>query len=759
MIEHKNSTFLLSNKLASLALFVNESGHLMIPYYGGKIEGGIDAFPPALPPMPGFGSSVSYEDGDYCLDHEPVAVATLGKGDFHEPSLRLEGEKGSVYDFRYESYSLTAPDSSSSGLPEPHGAKDSLSLVLSDQAMGVRLTLAFTVYDFAFGERVIVENLSKKPLILKKVSSFLIPFLAGEGFLLATHYGSWANEFHREVAPVEHGKTVLSSHLGASSNRENPFFFLKRKDASYEAGECFGFNLVYSGSFEASVELTAFGDLRVQEGIQPTGFDLPLAPGEKFFSPVGVLTYSSQGINGLTHVSQRFVEDCILPLNFARTERPVDYNSWEGSGVNVNEKVIGELMEQAAPLGVELFVIDDGWFLNRSDDARALGDWIPDPAKFPHGLKPLGEKCHKLGMKFGVWFEPEMISPHSKLYEAHPDWAVRDGVHKPSLGRHQLTLDLTKKEVRDYVVDSVSAEIEESGLDFIKWDYNRNFSDFPNVPAFNYRYIVGLYEVLRRLRERYPDVMILDCASGGDRVDLGMFCYCPLCWASDNTDGFFRAHLQEAMIVGYPQSVMGSHVASALSMHSLRLRDVSTNFDEAAIGVMGYEMDLRALSSGDLEEIKAEISFYKEHRRLFQFGEYSQISSLLEGEEGIRQVKLGDEAILCRSIPEQEFSAPKAHLMRTLGLEEDAVYSYGVRPEKIDVTKASAAAFYAHQGGHKATRDLLKKVHDECAMPIESFQGEASGSALNHGALFFPYASYRSLMLERSARLYFFKKK
>ena len=740
MIKQKERGFLLTAGETSLLLSLDKFDHVLTDYFGGKLPD-VDDFSPAKRKYGvAFGTATAYrdqEDPNYSLDPLSLDISLPHRGDYNDPSLILRREDGQVFDLVYASSEIRKP-LPMEGYPMPRDAEDELVLHLQDEKMAVEVELHYLTFASSevIGRYMVVKNLSEKPLWIEKAASLQLVLDQDEPFEMVSTYGGWAYELNEEVTPITHTRTIIDSLTGGSSCRHNPFFYLKGKHTSLFHGPCYGFNLIYSGNHFEEVELTSYGKIRIQNGISPTLFEEKLEKNASFLTPLAIFCYSGKGINGLTKIMHDFVNDHIVPERFARKERLIDYNSWEGCMFSFNEGKIKSLMKQAKDAGMELFVLDDGWFGKRDNDSSSLGDWFVNKKKLPHGIDGLSDYCHKLGMKFGLWFEPEMVSPDSDLYRAHPEYAIQDGVHAPTLGRHQLTLDLTKKEVRDYIVSAMSPILKQ-GVDFVKWDYNRNMSDIPADPGFFHHYILGLYQLLEELSKAFPEILFLNCASGGNRCDLGMLSYFPLTWVSDDTDAFQRTKMQEAMVVGYPQSVFSNHVSSKTNAQTLRKLAIADKFNAASIGILGYELDLNDITKHDEEEIAREVKFYKEHRKTFQYGEYIQFHKLSEENLSVREVLGEKEALLVRTIGVSKPASHPEHL-ELQGLKEDALYHYAVREQTIDIRRFGPLVNFVspiHVKEEGVVMNILAKYKE---MPIEKFEGDAVGALLNCGAVKLP---------------------
>ena len=420
------------------------------------------------------------------------------------------------------------------------------------------------------------------------------------------------------------------STTGGSSNRHNPAFMLKGKGCNELWGKVYGFNLIYSGNHYSAVEKTNHDTLRVMSGINPHCFLWKLKGGESFATPEAVMSFSENGTNELSQNMHDFVNAHIIRKEFQNSERPVVVNNWEATFFNFNRRKLLALARKAKRLGVEMFVLDDGWFGKRNDDRRGLGDWVVNEKKLPGGIKGICRAVNKMGMRFGLWFEPECINEDSDLYRAHPDWAISVPDRHKSLGRNQLVLDLTRAEVRDYIVESVSAVLDSADIEYVKWDYNRHISDMyssslKNQGEFFHRYILGLYDVLRRIFcEKHPSVLLESCSSGGNRFDLGMLCFSPQIWTSDDSDALERLDIQRGTYCFYPPSAVSCHVSMTPNQQTLRSAPLSTRFNVATFGALGYELDFGELTPNERKQIKEQIAFYKAHRKTMQYGRFER---------------------------------------------------------------------------------------------------------------------------------------
>lgn len=764
----ENNLFLLSTATTSLLLRVNEAKKLVCEYYGARLKD-LQGAPALVRNFPvGQGTSLAVDEGQLSAlspDYFKSEFALAGKGDYNAPSLVMENEDGTVFDFLYSGYELLKETSLIRGLPTPHGGKEEVVFSFVESVMKATLRLHYVIYEEqdVIGRYVEIENDNEKPLTLHKAASLQLA-LVNEDFTLVTLYGSWANELNQERQLVRHGRFLNESFNGFSSNRHNPFFLLDSKGTTATDGRSYGFNLVYSGNHQESLELDAFSLLRIQCGVSPFLFRKILAKGASFSTPMAVMSTSKDGENGVSHHFQRFVNDCVIPLPWRGKPRPIVYNNWEATMFNFDKGKLVALMKEASDLGIELFVLDDGWFGSRNDDSHGLGDWQANLKKIPGGLASLAKEANKRGLQFGIWMEPEMVNEESDLYRAHPEWIVHDALHTPSKGRHQFTLDLSKIEVQDYVYTAVKGVLLSAPIAFLKWDCNRPLSDFPaSSSSFFFDYMLGLYSVLNRLIAEFPNVLFENCASGGNRFDLGMLSYFPQSWQSDDTDSFERNRIQSGALLGYPLSTLSNHVSAKTSNQLLRSTSLDSKFDVAAFGVLGYELDLNDLSPLDREIIRAQILYYKEHRTLCQFGSFSALASFSEGNEARFEVTLGKEALL-GYYEKLQCPAPKETRLIAAGLESDVLYHFCERQESISLKKFGHLLNLVAPVHLKEDGFLVNFLAAHRDMKSEQSEGEAYGSAFSSVGVALPqewsgtgYNDQVRLLGDFGGRLYYLK--
>ena len=632
----------------------------------------------------GWGNDVLYSEGDSasCLDTLPLAWSDTGTGDYREsPAELMTDGKPVSGDFIYShSETIDHSETCMSALPHPHGEHETLRIVMrSDNSIfdGLRLELYFSVFDSVLVRRTVLVNDSDSTVAVTKLMSSCAD-IRGD-FVMSTFDGGWIRETHKHDAPVSYSRIVNESTNGFSSNRHNPGFILASNDASEDFGEVYGFNLIWSGNHYSSVQRSATGFTRVLQGISPEGLCVELTPGKSFETPDAVIAWSDRGCNGLSERMHDFINNCIIPEYWQYRERPVLYNSWEGSMFSFTESKLISLARKAKRLGCELFVLDDGWFGARNNDHAGLGDYDVNRKKLPGGIEGLARRIHAEGLQFGLWFEPEAVNPDSECYRKHPDWVLSSDGSKQLYGRNELLLDLTKAEVRDYIVDSVTAILDSSDIQYVKWDMNRN-SPVTGEKAFDY--ILGLYDILNRIFRPRPQILLEGCSSGGNRFDLGMLCFAPQIWASDDTDPIERIEIQNGLSYLYPQSTIGAHVSAAPHSMTLRNTPMSTRANVAFFGIFGLEFDLDKMQPVEEAELKDTVSYYKAHRKVFQFGRFRRNRA----EKGAVCWQVSDEEYtMCGLFHKLVPAGPENEWIYAEVPHTDKLYSVESRPQLLRV--------------------------------------------------------------------------
>jgi alpha-galactosidase len=690
--------FNIETKRTGYIIGVTESRHLCCLNYGRKLKKLPDDSVLFEKYDIGYGSMVAYsrQDANFGLDDVCLEFSAYGKGDFREPTVELICKDGvGTADLKYVGVRTFRGKEPIPGLPSSYDENEncvSHIIELFDEVLNVTVYLHYCAfYDSDVITRHIeIKNGSASPITLRRAMSMQL-YLPESDYYFVTFDGTWAYERERNDKKLSPGIYINDSKTGVSSARHNPFVTLRRDNCDEDSGECYGFNLVYSGNHAEVAEVTHSGKTRILCGINPFGFEYELPPDQTFHTPEAVMTFSSEGLNGLSRNMHDFVNSHIIRGKWKSRPRPVLVNNWEGTWFDFDENKILNIAKVAAELGIELFVLDDGWFGERSSDDRSLGDWVVNKKKLPHSISGLASRIKELGMDFGIWVEPEMVNENSELYRAHPDWAVRLPSREPSLGRSQLILDLTQKQVRDYIVSAMTRIFSTKGIAYVKWDMNRNFSDAysPSLPPrrqgeFFHRYVLGLYEILETLTNSFPDILFESCASGGNRFDLGMLCYMPQIWTSDNTDPISRLTIQNGTSYGYPLSCMGAHVSASPHQQTLRNTPIETRFNTAAFGCLGYEMDMTKLTPFDKKCIKAQVEFYKEHRTLFQYGTFYRVKTPYVSDTCVWCTVSKDKTEAAAGFFQTRAVPTHTHdILRLNGLSDDLLYEIEGRKQYI----------------------------------------------------------------------------
>ena len=721
MIEYKNNVFGIHGEGFSCLLRVNDYGLLEMLHFGEPVKTD-DADALTFRPGLGWGGAVLLEAGDPAssADVMPLAWSGAGRGDYRESPLELGGMST---DFRYVDYEIinsTVP--MKSVLPQARGKCETLRVTMAQA--GLELTLYFSVFGGVLTRRAVLKNTGSAPVTVTKFMSSMMDIYGD--YNMTTFDGGWIAEMRKHTVPVLDSKVVNESLTGFSSNRHNPGFMLSEPEATEESGIVYGMNLVYSGNHYAAAQRSLQGFTRVMQGIAPAGFVKALQSGEEFETPEAVMAFSDKGFGGMSEKMHRFVNTCIVPEYWQGRERPVLFNDWEGCMFDFNHNRLIALAKDAKELGCELFVLDDGWFGKRNDDHAGLGDYNVNMKKLPYGLKGLGDKIREMGMEFGLWFEPESVNMDSDLYRSHPDWALTDSF-KPVEGRNQLLLDLTLPQVRDYIVENVSRTLDSAPISYVKWDMNRH-SIALGTKA--HEHILGLYDVLRRIFEPRPHILLENCSSGGNRFDLGVLCFGPQVWCSDNTDPIERQTIQGNLSYLYPQSTFGAHVSAAPHAQTLRQTPLSTRGNVSFFGCLGYELDLKHLLKLEKEQIAEQVAFYKRYRSVFQFGKFSRLKNGWQVCDG----KTALAAVFRVFVP----AAPPYETLRLKGLDKDKIYSFQSYEQKLRVGQFGSLVKHVAPVDLNPNGLILRAVDRRITLPDGAQQLSAGGGALMAGVRLLP---------------------
>lgn len=625
----ENRLFHLQTREFSYIIQILETGDVVHRYFGKKIK----HFSP--------GNKITYLDRSfspspisgnrtYSMDTLQQEYSSNGLGDFRTAAIDLRNEFGVALDLKYKAHRIQKGKPRLEGLPSSFGSEkdvESLEIDLYDQLTDITVTLQYCVFENAnYLSRSANIQTGQYATKIEKALSFTLDF-PHKDFTVHSLAGRYAYEKEWTQTPLTKGKFSIGSIRGASSHSKTPFLALADPTTTEDSGHVYAAQLVYSGNFTGFVEVTPLETCRWGMGLNDEQFCWELGQHSRFQTPEVLLSFTDKGLTGMTQDSHEFIKNHIVTPKFSHQERPILINNWEGTYFDFTEDKIVELAKTASQVGVELFVLDDGWFGKRNNDESSLGDWKVNLEKLPNGLNGLADRINQLGMEFGLWFEPEMISVDSDLYREHPDWAIQIDGRQPIYSREQLVLDLTKSEVCDYIIDSVSSILESAPIRYVKWDMNRNITSMSPAYAnhqryeFHHRYILGLYRVLDTLTKRFPDILFESCAGGGGRNDLGLLYYMPQAWASDNTDAIGRLSIQEGTSLILPASSMGAHVSAVPNHQVGRITPLATRGNVAMMGgAFGYELDVTKLDQDELEEIRQQVQTYKTIRGTVQEG-------------------------------------------------------------------------------------------------------------------------------------------
>lgn len=578
------------------------------------------------------------------LDTLPQEYPQYGTSDFRQPAYQVMLDNGSrITELKYSGYRVNQGKPALDGLPSVYTESDNeastLELVLTDDLAGLTVTLLYTVFanHSAITRSARFEHKGGAPIRLEQAMSASVDF-ADSNYDALFLSGAWARERHVQRRRLGPGALRLESRRGSSSHMMNPFLALLRPEATEDYGDVYGFSLVYSGSFAAEAEVEQFGQTRVSIGINPFDFSWLLEPGQSFQTPETVLVYSGEGLGGMSRTYHRLYRTRLCRGVHRDKERPILVNNWEATYFDFDADKIEAIAKAAGPLGIELFVLDDGWFGKRDNDDNSLGDWFEHSTKLPGGLAELAGRVNREGLQFGLWVEPEMVSPDSELYRNHPDWCLHAEGRRRTEARTQLILDLSRKEVCDYLYETLSAVFSSAPITYVKWDMNRNMTEIASAAApaerqkeTAHRYMLGLYDLMERLTSRFPDILFESCSGGGGRFDPGMLYYMPQTWTSDDTDAIERLAIQYGTSIVYPASSMGAHVSAVPNHQVDRITSLAIRGDVAMSGNFGYELDLTHFTDAEKRLAAKQIAQYKEIRSLVQQGDLYRLQSPFEG--------------------------------------------------------------------------------------------------------------------------------
>ena len=640
LFDKEQQIFNLNTSESTYQIKIDEYGSALHSYYGSKID------------LVDYSYLISYGDRgfsgnpsdvrprrDYSFDWLPQEYSVHGNGDNRITALEITRADGSKsLDLRYFEHSIVKGKSELNGLPSTFADEEdaeTLVLTLKDRFENFFVDLIYTVFNNlpVMSRSTRLRNATDETIIINRVASANLDFLYANDFELIHLHGRHNKERLKELSEISHGIFQISSNRGASSHQHNPFSILKSKFSNEDFGECFAFNLIYSGGFNFSFEKDQFDNLRVLLGLDDSSFYWNLQAGAEFNTPELLLTYSDCGLSKLTQSIHAVVNRHLIRSVWKNKKRPIVINNWEATYFDFDDKKILDIAEEAAKIGIDMLVLDDGWFGQRDSDTEGLGDWAVNEIKINGSLETLVERVNALGIDFGIWFEPEMISERSKLYETHPDWVMIEPNREPIFSRSQLVLDFSREEVCEYMENSLKKILDSANIKYVKWDMNRSianaFSNKLNSSAqgeVRHRYIMGVYRVLEFLHRNYPEILVEGCSGGGGRFDLGMLYYTPQIWTSDNSDAIDRTMIQYGTAFAYPVSSISAHVSTVPNHQTSRITPLKTRGVTAMQGAFGYELDLSLLSETELSEMRKQIEFYNKHWKLIQSGKYFRLN-------------------------------------------------------------------------------------------------------------------------------------
>ena len=627
--------FKLDTATSSYIFEIYEENYIVHLYYGAKIpdcnvtqlkyRGSFPSFSP---------NNINVSDPMFSPDVTPLEYSGEGTGDFRSAAVAVRNADGNnSTDFRYKSHKIYGGKPAIEGLPALYVENDAdaqtLELLAEDSVTGVQAVLYYTVFENlgAMTRSVKIINASDRPVEIEKVYSSCVEFHTHD-YELLTLYGRWGKERSLERRALAHGRQLVSSKRGSSSHHHNPFAAIVDKGATEDYGSAYGFNLVYSGNFAFEAEVNQFAGTRVLMGINPDGFGWKLEPGSSFSSPEVVMVYSANGIGEMSRIFHRLYRKHLIRGKWKDIKRPLLINNWEATGMEFTGEQLVTFAERAAELGVDMLVMDDGWFGNRDSDRCALGDWTVNEKKLGGTLSEFIEKINALGLKFGIWYEPEMISRDSELYRAHPDWCIHVPDREKSIARYQYVLDYSRQDVRDYIFGEMYKVLSANKIDYLKWDFNRNLTEVGSAQLpperqkeVFHRFVLGTYEVMDRLTKAFPDMLIENCSGGGGRFDPGMLYYSPQIWTSDNTAPIERLSIQFGTSMCYPASTMGAHVSAS------RRTGYETKGNVALWGSFGYELDPNKFTEEDKKIVKQQVAEYHKYYDVIHFGDLYRLIS------------------------------------------------------------------------------------------------------------------------------------
>ena len=697
MIKFENNLFHLSNKFFSYVVEVSRGKYLLHRYWGKPLKEFRDSIP--LQPVDrGFsGQLADFENYRvYSLDVLPREYPEQGRTDFRAPAYRVELDNGTnISELNYKSYKIIDGKPELKGLPASFGGGQTLEIELEDACKNFTVFLSYTVFEDSqvLARSAKFVNTGSKAIKIKNASSAAIDFNDND-FDIIDLYGGHAAERTIQRHKVQRGIFEISSTRGASSHQHSPFIALARPDATEFVGEVYAASFIYSGSFAIKVEAEQFGTTRLVVGLNPDTFSWKLEPGEEFQTPEVALNFSAEGLNGMSQGFHSFFNEHLIRSKFKNQVRPILVNNWEATYFDFNEEKIVALADSAKELGLELVVLDDGWFGKRNDDNSSLGDWFVNTEKLPNGIKGLADAVHARGLKFGLWVEPEMVNVDSELYRAHPDWILHVPDYKPSFGRHQLILDLSREDVCDYVLDAMRKVFSSAPLDYVKVDMNRHMTESfsAKLPAdrqleTQHRYMLGLYKIWETLVTEFPDILFENCSGGGGRFDAGFLYYMPQTWTSDNSDAVCRLSIQTGTGLAFPVVTQGAHVSVVPNHQVGRMTTLQMRNFVAYAGTYGFELDITRFTEDEKADVKKYVELYKEIRSTIQLGKFTRLLTAYDGGNEYAWQFEDDSRLVVMYFKVLAKPATPIRILKLAGLDADKLYTLKkyVPPKKMSV--------------------------------------------------------------------------
>ncbi len=684
LVDEEKRIFTLHTEHTTYQMKADRYGVLLHLYYGARVPGSMEYL--VVQRDRGFSGNIydAGEDRSYSLDTLPQEYPGSGTGDFRSSALVMRNADGSeCCDLRYAGYEISRGKYALQGLPAVYASgeeAETLKITLEDAVTKVRVQLLYGVLaaEDMITRSAIITNCGSGQVVVEKAASACLDFINGDYDLISFH-GRHMMERNFQRTEILHANQVIGSRRGASSSQYNPAVILAEKNATEDSGGCYGMVFVYSGNFQCEAEKDQVGNTRALMGLADAHFHYPLKEGESLTVPETILTYSGQGFGELSRRYHRCIREHIFRGKYQKQSKPILLNSWEAFYMEFTGDKIYQLAKESADLGIDMLVMDDGWFGNRFDDNRALGDWVVNEEKLGCTLGELITRINGLGVKFGIWIEPEMVNEDSDLYRAHPDWVLQIPGRKPVRSRNQLVLDFSRKEVRDYIFDQICAVLDQGNVEYVKWDMNRSLVDLYSMEhpqgKITYEYVLGVYEFAERLLKRYPEILLEGCSGGGGRFDAGMLYYSTQIWCSDNTDPIDRLRIQYGTSFFYPVSAMGSHVSAVPNHQTGRITPLHTRGVVAMSGTFGYELNPAAMSEEEREAVRKQVREYRKYEHLIRTGDYYRLTDPFADAYAAWAfvAEDGSEALL--NVVLQETHANKAvGYIKLKGLKSEALY-------------------------------------------------------------------------------------